>query len=305
MKRYALRRLLGLIPTMWAIVTVSFALIHLAPGDPFAAEKTINKQARAELMRMYGFDRPLGEQYLTYLGNVARGNLGPSKKYPMRTVNELIRDGFPATCIVGLTALLWALLAGVGAGIVGAVRQNSAWDFGTMALAMLGISVPSFVLGPLLMLVFALSVYWLPAGGWGTWKHVLLPGLTLGTIYAAYVARLTRAGLLDVIRQDFVRTALAKVLPERLVIWRHVLKAGLLPTVTFLGPMIAQLFTGSIVVETIFATPGLGPYLVDSAHNKDYFVACGMVIFYSAFLLLANAAVDVGYGLLDPRVRYE
>ena len=305
MGRFLLRRLLQLVPTMLVIVTLAFVLVRIAPGGPFDSEKAIPPEVKADLEKKYGLDQPLPVQYLTFLRRAATGDLGISMKYQNRSVNEIIADGFPATLAVGTIAFLWALLVGISAGIVGAMRQNTAWDYGAMGFAMLGISIPSFVLGPLLALVFALTLYWFPPAGWGTWRHLILPGVALGTVYAAYVARLTRGGLLEVVRQDFVRTARAKGLPERLVIWRHVLKGGLLPVVTFIGPMLAALFTGSVVIEKIFATPGTGSYFVDSALNRDLTLTLGMVVFYSAFLLVANLLVDLAYGFLDPRVRYE
>lgn len=305
MKRFLIRRLLWLPPTMLVIVTLSFFLVRLAPGGPFDAEKAVPPEVLADLEKKYALDRPLHQQYFHFLKNAVRGDLGISMKYQNRTVNEIIADGFPATLAVGSVGLLWSLLVGISAGVIGAVRQNSAWDYGAMGFAMIGISIPSFVLGPLLALVFGLTFYLLPPAGWGTWRHVLLPGLALGTVYAAYVARLTRGGLLEVVRQDFVRTARAKGLPERLVIWRHVLKGGLLPVVSYLGPMVAALFTGSVVVEKIFATPGTGSYFVDGANNRDLTLTLGMVVFYSAFLLTMNLIVDLCYGFLDPRVRHE
>lgn len=306
MKRFALRRLIGLVPTMWAIVTLTFLLVHAAPGEPFLGEKAISADAKAELMAHYGLDQPLPVQYAVYLRNVLlRADLGESIKYPNRSVAELIAGSFPATFFVGIAALLWALLVGINAGIIGAVRQNTAWDHGAMAFAMVGISMPSFVLGPLLILVFGLTLYVLPPAGWGDWRHVVLPGLTLGTVYAAAIARLTRTGLLEVIRQDFVRTARAKGLSEKVVVWRHVLKGGLLPVVSYLGPLTALTFSGSVVVETIFNVPGTGTYFVDAARNSDYSLVLGVVIFYSAFLLVANLAVDIAYGWLDPRIRYD
>ena len=306
MKRFLLRRVLSLIPTMLVIVTLAFVLVRMAPGGPFDSEKAIPPEVKADLERKYCLDRPVIEQYLVcFIGNAVRGDLGISMKYQGRTVNEIIADGFPATLAVGTFALIWALLIGISAGVIGAVRQNTVWVYGAMGFAMLGISIPSFVLGPLLVLVFALTFFWFPPAGWGTWRHVVLPGVALGTVYAAYVARLTRGGLLEIVRQDFVRTARAKGLSERIVIWRHVLKGGLLPVVSFLGPMIAALFTGSVVVEKIFATPGTGSYFVDSALNRDLTLTLGMVVFYSAFLLIANLAVDIAYGFLDPRVRHE
>jgi oligopeptide transport system permease protein len=279
-------------------------VIRLAPGSPFASERGIPAEVLVDLKAKYGFDRPMHEQLLRYLASLAHGDLGLSTKYPQRTVNEIIADGFPATVLLGSMALVWALLVGITAGILGAVRQNSAWDYSLMTLAMLGISVPTFVLGPLLVLLFALTIYALPPAGWGELRHVVLPALTLGSAYSAYIARLTRAGMLEVVRADYVRTARAKGLSEPVIVLRHMLRGGLLPVVTFLGPAIADLLVGSVIVEKIFATPGIGPYFVDAAFNRDYFLVMGIVVLYSAFLLVMNLLVDVAYGLMDPRIRY-
>jgi oligopeptide transport system permease protein len=305
MLRFAVRRLLGLIPTLLIIVVVSFLVIRLAPGSPFASERGIPPEVLVDLKAKYGFDRPLHEQLGSYVWNLVRGDLGLSTKYPNRTVNDLIADGLPATLLLGVCALAWALLLGIGAGIVGAIRQNTGWDYSFMTLAMVGISLPTFVLGPVLVLVFALTVYLLPPAGWGGMRHVILPALTLGTAYAAYIARLTRAGMLEVVRSDFVRTARAKGLPEHTIVLRHMLRGGLLPVVTYLGPATAHLLVGSVVVEKIFATPGIGPYFVDAAFNRDYFVVMGIVVLESSFLLIMNLLVDLAYGFMDPRIRYE
>jgi oligopeptide transport system permease protein len=303
--RFALRRALGLVPTLLVIVVASFLVIRLAPGSPFSTERKVPPEVLQDLEAHYGFHKPLPVQLASYVGKLVRGDLGLSTKYPQRTVNEIIADGFPATLTLGAAALLWALILGISAGIVGAIRQNTRWDHGMMGLAMVGISVPTFVMGPLLVLVLALRLYILPPSGWGSAAHVVMPALTLGTAYAAYIARLTRGGLLEVIRSDFVRTAHAKGLPERLVVVRHMLKGGLLPVVTFLGPATANIMVGSVVVEKIFATPGIGPYFVDAAFNRDYFLVMGIVVLYSVFLLVMNLLVDIAYGFMDPRVRYE
>jgi oligopeptide transport system permease protein len=304
MTGYVLRRLLGLVPTALVIVVASFALVRLAPGSPFSGEKKIPPEIRRQLDAKYGFDRPLPEQFVRYLGSLLRGDLGLSTKYPQRSVNEIIAAGFPVTLSLAGVALVWSLLVGITAGIIGAVRQNTAWDHAAMAAALVGISIPSFVLGPLLVLVVSLRWQLLPPAGWGDWRHVILPGLTLGTIYAGSIARLTRGGLLEVVRSDFIRTARAKGLSERLVIWRHMLKGGLLPVVSYLGPAIASMLTGSVVVEKIFNVPGIGPYFVDAAFNRDYFLVMGIVLLYAFFLLVMNLVVDVVYGLLDPRIEY-
>jgi oligopeptide transport system permease protein len=301
---FVLRRLLGLVPTLLAIVIVSFFVIRLAPGSPFSAERTVPKEVIKDLETRYGFDQPMHVQLGRYILNLVQGDLGLSTKYPQRTVNEIIADGFPATLTLGAIALAWALLFGVGAGIIGALRQNRAADHAAMAAAMVGISLPTFVLGPLLILLFALTLYVLPPAGWGSLRHVVLPGITLGSAYAAYLARLTRGGMLEVVHADFVRTARAKGLREHVIVRRHMLRGGLVPVVTYLGPAIANLMVGSVIVEKIFATPGIGPYFVDAAFNRDYFLVMGIVVLYSVFLLLMNLLVDVAYGLMDPRVRY-
>jgi oligopeptide transport system permease protein len=303
-KAYVIRRLLELIPTALVIILGSFALVRLAPGSPFSSEKEIPPEVRRQLDATYGFDKPLPEQFLRYLSGLARGDLGPSTKYPQRSVNEIIADGFPVSLTLAGVALVWSLLVGITAGIIGAVRQNTVWDHAAMAAALIGISIPSFVLGPLLVLLFALRLHLLPPAGWGDLRHVILPGITLGTVYAASIARLTRGGMLEVVRSDFIRTARAKGLSERLVIWRHMLKGGLLPVVSYLGPAIASMLTGSVVVEKIFNLPGIGPYFVDAAFNRDYFLVMGIVVLYAFFLLILNLVVDVVYGFLDPRIEY-
>jgi oligopeptide transport system permease protein len=303
--RFVLLRLLGLVPTLLAIVVASFLVIRLAPGSPFSSERSVPPELIADLEARYGFDRPMHEQLLSYIANLLHGDLGLSTKYPQRSVNEIIADGFPDTLALATLALFWALGIGIIAGIIGAIRQNTGWDHAAMAAAMIGISVPTFVLGPLLVLLFALTWYLFPPAGWGGLRHMILPGITLGSAYAAYIARLTRGGMLEVVRADFVRTARAKGLRESVVVRRHMLRGGLVPTVTYLGPAVANLMVGSVVVEKIFATPGIGPYFVDAAFNRDYFLVMGIVVLYSVFLLGMNLAVDVAYGLLDPRVRYD
>jgi oligopeptide transport system permease protein len=293
---------LELIPTALVIVAASFALVRLAPGSPFSSEREIPPEVRQKLEAKYGFDKPLPEQFIRYLGNLLRGDLGLSTKYPQRTVNEIIANGFPVTLSLAAIALLWSLLVGITAGIIGAIRQNTVWDHVAMTAALVGISVPSFVLGPLLVLTVSLRLHLLPPAGWGDWQHVVLPGLTLGTIYAASIARLTRGGMLEVVRSDFIRTARAKGLSEPLIVWRHMLRGGLLPVVSYLGPAVASMLTGSVVVEKIFNVPGIGPYFVDAAFNRDYFLVMGIVLLYAFFLLLMNLVVDVVYGFLDPRV---
>ncbi len=305
MARFIISRVLSSVVTLLVIVTLAFFMIRFAPGSPFSSEKASSPEAEAVLKAKYGYDKSIPAHYASYMGKLLKGDMGRSIKYPNRTVNEIIRIGFPVTLTLASVALIWALLVGVSAGIIGAVRQNTVWDYSAMTTAMLGISFPTFVLGPVLVLLFALSGQVLPAGGWGTWKHIILPALTLGTVRAAYIARLTRVGLLEVVDADFIRTAKAKGLKERVIIWRHMLKGGLLPVVTYLGPAISFMLVGSIVVEKIFNTPGIGPYLIDATTNRDLFLMLGIVLLSASFLLAMNLIVDIIYGFLDPRIKYE
>jgi len=303
--RFVVRRLLALVPTVWVIVTITFFLIRLAPGGPFQAEREIPAEAKAALQAKYGLDQPLHVQYGRYLANVARFDFGPSYKYPSRTVREIVLGALPVSLELGGLALLFAIVIGVPLGALAAARQNTAWDHVPMSLAMLGVSIPNFVLGPILIFVFALTLRWLPPAFWGTPGEKVLPVITLGAIYVAYVARLTRGGMLEVTRADFIRTARAKGLDERTIIVRHALRGGLLPVVSFLGPAAARAVTGAIVVEKIFAIPGVGQYFVNAAFNRDYTLVMGVVVLYAVLLILLNLLVDVAYGFLDPRVQLE
>ncbi len=301
---YILRRLLGLVPVVLIILALAFTLMRLAPGGPFDQDRAVHPTVRAQLEAKYQLDQPLPVQFAAVLGSYLRGDLGPSYRYPGRSVNEFIAAGFPVSLQLGVIALGFAMLFGLVAGIAGAVFQNRWPDHAAMGMALMGISIPNFILGPVLILVFSVALAVLPAARWDGLSHMILPGATLGLAYAAYIARLTRGGVLEVIRQDYVRTARAKGLPERLVVFRHTLRAGLLPVITFLGPAMAGLFTGSLVVEKIFNIPGMGPYFVDAALNRDYTLALGVVLVDAAFLLLANLVVDVAYAMIDPRVKY-
>jgi oligopeptide transport system permease protein len=302
MTRYVVRRLLLFVPTLWVIATLTFFLMRLAPGGPFNAEHDIPQAARAALAQKYGLDRPLAEQYVTFIARAARLDFGPSYKFPTRQVREIILEGFPVSAELGGWALLVALLAGIPLGVIAAQRQNTAADTAVMAAALAGVSIPNFVLGPLLVLAFSLGLYWLPPALWEGPQSRVLPVLTLAAAYVAYVARLTRAGMLEVLRQDFIRTARAKGLSERVVVLKHALRLGLLPVLSYLGPATAAIIMGSLVVEQVFAVPGLGRHLVNGAFNRDYTLVMGVVLFYAAFLMALNLLVDLAYAWLDPRV---
>ena len=305
MLAYTLQRFLGAWPTLLVLVTLSFFLVRAAPGGPFDAEKNLPPEIEANLAAKYHLDEPLWQQYLRYLGDLARGDLGPSFKYADYTVNELIAQGFPVSLRLGLAAMAVALLIGLPAGMLAALRQNRTLDHVSMAAAMTGISVPGFVVAPLLILLFAVHLGWLPAGGLdGGLRAWVLPVTALALPLLAYIARLTRASLIEVWRSPFIRTARAKGLPVWLILIRHALKPTLLPVVSFLGPALAGVITGSVVIEAIFGIPGLGRYFVQGALNRDYTLVMGVVVFYGALIIVFNFLVDLLYALLDPRVRY-
>jgi len=306
MLAYALRRLAILIPTLLVIVTLSFIVIRLAPGGPFDEERSLPPEIRANLEMVYGLDRPLAVQYGRYLRGLAHGDFGPSIKFRDLSVSELIARGLPVSVMLGLSAVLAALLAGVPLGIGAALRRDGVLDRSVRGLAVLGMALPGFVTGPLLALVFGLYLQWLPVAGFsGEARELVLPVLTLALPIAAYVMRLTRASLLDVLHSPYIRTARAKGIGEWRVIVTHALRPALTPVVSYLGPAVAFAFTGSLVVETVFALPGTGRYLVQGAINRDYGLVMGMIVVYGAVTLLANLATDLLYGWLDPRVRYE
>jgi len=303
MLRFILRRLLETIPTLFVIATLTFFLVRLAPGGPFSQERSVSAEVLARLEAHYGLDQPLFVQYATYLRNLVAGDLGPSFKYPNRTVNELIASSFPVSLELGVLAMCFALSVGLAAGIIASLRPNSLTDYAPMSLAMIGICVPTFVLGPLLVLVFALGLGWFTVSGWDTLNDRILPAITLGAMHAAYIARLTRSGMLEILPQDFIRTARAKGIRESRVILRHALKGGVLPVVSFLGPAIAGIITGSFVVETIFQIPGLGKFFVTAAFNRDYTMVLGTVLFYASLIIFLNMIVDIVQAWLNPRLR--
>jgi oligopeptide transport system permease protein len=302
--RHIYLRLLGVIPTLLLLITVVFFMVRLAPGGPFDAEKTLPAEIEANLAAKYHLDEPLLTQYFRYLGDIITLDFGPSFQYKDWTVNELIAAGFPVSLTVGGLAMLLAFFAGTAIGTLAALRQNSPVDYGSMGMAMLGVSIPNFVIAPILILVFAVYVGWLPAGGWDwSLRSMVLPVITLALPVTAYIARLMRGSMIEVLHSNYMRTARAKGLPRRQLILRHALKPALLPVISYMGPATAGLITGSVVIERIFSIPGLGSYFVQGALNRDYTVVMGVVVFYGSLIVLFNLLVDLAYGALDPRVR--
>ncbi|MBS0417109.1 MAG: ABC transporter permease subunit [Proteobacteria bacterium] len=307
MLRYAVRRIVGVIPTLLVIITASFFIVRLAPGGPFDQEQTLSREVRANLDRVYGFDQPMTVQYARYLRALSHGDFGPSYKQRDFTVTELIAQGLPVSAALGITAMLLALGLGVGLGITAAVYPRTSVDFGITGLVVLGMALPAFVVGPLLALVFGVYLQWLPAGGWeaGEPRYFVLPAMTLAVPVSAYIARLTRSSVLEVLRANFIRTARARGLGFRRILWGHVLRPALLPVVSYVGPATAFVVTGSLVVETVFGLPGTGRYLVQGAINRDYTLVMGMVIVYGTLVVFLNLLTDLMYGWLDPRVRHD
>ena len=309
MGRFVFRRFLSIIPTVFVIITLGFFIIRAAPGGPFSREKAVPPGILANLEAKYHMNEPLFKQYFRYLGDILRGDLGPSFKNKDYTVNELIALSLPVSVILGLVALAIAVLLGVTAGIISAIKQNSAVDYTFMSVAVTGISVPTFVIGPVLMLIFAVSLKWLPTSGWidgrNGLKTLIMPAITLSLAQFAYIARLTRASMLETLRSDYIRTARAKGLSMPVIIFKHALKGACLPVVSYLGPAMAGLITGSVVVEKIFAVPGLGVHFIRAATNRDYTMIMGDVIVYSIILIALNFIVDIFYGFLDPRISYK
>ncbi len=300
---YALRRVLTIIPTLLIVATVAFVLVRLVPGGPFDQERAVPAEVERALRAKYHLDDPVLTQYGDWLwALVSRGDLGPAFKYPNRTVNEIIALSLPVSMQLGVCAMVFALLVGVPLGVLGAVRQNTWKDTAAMAAAMVGVSVPRFVLAPLLVMVFSLHLYWFPVARWETWRHMVLPVVCAGLPMAAYIARLTRGGMLEVVRSDFVRTARAKGLSERKVIVGHALRGGMLPVVSYIGPGFSHLLVGSLVVERIFNIPGMGRYFVEAAVNRDYNLVIGVMLVYGVILMVFNTLVDVAYSFIDPRV---
>jgi oligopeptide transport system permease protein len=302
---YILKRLLLIIPMALLVVTLTWALIRIAPGSFYSQEKPLPPAIEENLKRRYGLDKPWYEQYWIMITNVVQGDFGYSLKYQGQTVNEIIRRHLPYSATIGILAYFLALGLGLTAGIIAALKQNSKYDYGVMTLAMFGLSVPNFVLGPLLVMAFALGIYVFPPARWGGPMNLVLPVITLAAIYFAYIARLTRAGMLEVMRSDYIRTARAKGLSEKTVLMRHGLRGGIIPVVSFTGPALAALLAGTVVVERVFSIPGLGKVFIESVLNRDEPLILGIVAFISILIMVFNLIVDISYGFLDPRIRYE
>lgn len=302
---FIFRRLLIIIPMALLVVSATWILIRMAPGSFYTDEKKLPPAIEANIKEKYGLDKPIYQQYFMMLGNVVKGDFGDSLKFQGQTVNEIIFRHLPYSATIGVLAYLLSLLVGLAAGMIAALRQNSVFDYSSMASSMLGLSVPNFVLGPVLVIVFSLWLFWLPPARWGGISNLVLPVITLAAIYVAYLARLTRAGMLEVMRSDYIRTARAKGLDEKTVLLKHGLRGGIIPVVSFTGPALASLLAGTVVVERVFAIPGLGNIFIQSVLNRDEPLTLGIVAFLSILIMIFNLIVDISYGILDPRIRYE
>lgn len=305
MFRFIGRRLLVAIPTLFLVITVAFFMMRAAPGSPFDTDRKLSPEIEKNVLAKFGMNKPLHEQYVDYLAGVARGDLGPSLKYRDKTVLDILQENYKPSLRLGLSAILIAAVMGVSLGVLAALRQNRSLDYGVMTVAILGVCIPTFVTAPLLVLVFASKLGWLPSAGWndGALVNMVLPVTVLALPQIAIISRLTRAGMIEVLHSNYIRTARAKGLPEHRIVGKHALRAAILPLVSYLGPACAGLITGSLVVEKIFNLPGLGKFFVISALQRDYTVVMGMVIFYAALILVLNLIADLLYAALDPRVR--
>lgn len=305
MWRFLIRRLAWTGLMLWLVATATFFLIRLAPGGPFDKERSFPDEILANLRRAYDLDKPIYVQYGLWIGRAVKGNLGPSMSYRNHSVNDILKQALPVSAALGCFALILSMLIGIASGVIGAVKQNSLWDYGAMTFALIGISIPNFVLALFMiqLLVFVFPIF-APAG-WSRWSHLILPGFALALPFAGRFARLTRTGMLDVIHQDYMRTARAKGQSELNIILHHGLRGGLLPTVSYLGPAAAGILTGSLVIEQIFAIPGLGRHFVKAAFDRDYTLVLGTTLVFFVLLALFNLLVDLAYAYLDPRIRYD
>ncbi|MCI2045610.1 MAG: oligopeptide ABC transporter permease OppB [Sphaerochaeta sp.] len=309
MIKYIIKRIIGMIPTLLIIITLSFFIVRVAPGGPFATERAMPEVIKRNIEAKYHLDEPLIKQYGRYLFDVMRGDLGPSYKYKDYDVNYYIFNSLPNSMVLGTISMAIALVVGILLGVLAAIYQNSWVDYLCMAFAVMGISIPLFVIAPILQMIFALNLKWFPTSGWYTtgqgWKSVVLPAMALSFEYFATIARLTRSSMLETLRSDYIRTAKAKGMKGSQIIMKHAMKGAMLPVVSYLGPAFAGIITGSVVVEQIFRVPGLGKFFVQSSFNRDYTLIVGVVIVYSVILVFMNLIVDIVYALLDPRITYK
>ncbi len=305
MLRFITQRFLQSLLALFVVISATFFMLRAAPGGPFTQEKAVTPEILHNLEAHYGLNQPLWRQYVSYVGNLLHGNLGPSFKYANRTVNEIIADKFPVSAELGAESLAIALILGIGLGTVAAIRRNTWVDYVASTFGMFGISVPTFVIGPLAVLAFAIHIGWFNASGWYTPADRVLPALVLGIAYAAPISRLTRGGMLEVLHQDFIRTARAKGASESRVVIHHAMRGGLVPVVSYLGPAIAGILTGSFVIETIFQIPGIGREFVNSAFNRDYTLVLGTVILYAVLIMALNLIADILQAWMNPKVRLE
>lgn len=304
MFEFIVRRILWLIPVIFVVSIITFFLMHAVPGGPFDREKALPPQMIANLNAKYHLDDPLWKQYIDYMYGFVRFDLGPSIAYKTRSVNDILAQQWPVTAMLGLASFAVAVLGGIPLGLISAMKQNSLLDYSSMGVSMLGLSIPNMALGPLLIWLFALKLRWFPVAMWGTPIHVVLPAITLGTAYMASFARLTRASMLQVIREDYIQTAYAKGVRHTAVMLKHALRNALIPVTTIAGPSFAGIMTGSMIVERIFAIPGIGKYYVTSVGNRDYPVIMATTLVFALAVVFMNMLVDISYGILDPRIRY-
>ncbi|KFD18824.1 MULTISPECIES: oligopeptide ABC transporter permease OppB [Tatumella] len=306
MLKFILRRVAEAIPTLFILITISFFMMRLAPGSPFTGERNLPPEVMANIEASYHLNEPIGEQYVDYLVKLAHGDFGPSFKYKDFSVNYLIGQAFPVSASLGLAAFCFAMVCGIAAGIIAALRQNTFWDYAVMGVAMTGVVIPSFVVAPLLVLIFAITLKWLPGGGWngGQWQYVLLPMLALSLAYISSIARIMRSSMIEVMHSDYIRTARAKGMPMSRIVFRHALRPALLPVVSYMGPAFVGIITGSMVIESIFGLPGIGQLFVNGALNRDYSLVLSLTILVGVLTIAFNAIVDILYAVIDPKIRY-
>ncbi|MGX2948520.1 oligopeptide ABC transporter permease OppB [Frederiksenia canicola] len=306
MLKFIVKRIMEAIPTLFILITFSFFLMRLAPGSPFTSERAYPPEVMANIEAKYHLNEPLYKQYFIYLKNLSQGDFGPSFKYKDQTVNDLIASAFPVSFKLGIVAFLFAVTIGICAGTFAALKQNSRWDYIVMSFAMTGVIMPSFVFAPLLVLFFAIYLKWLPAGGWngGQIYYMVLPVLSLTIGYVAGISRITRGSMIEVLHSNFIRTAKAKGLPMRKIIFKHALRPALLPVITYLGPAFVGIITGSMVIESVFGLPGIGQLFVNGALNRDYSLVLSLTILVGSLTIFFNAVVDILYAVIDPKIRY-